>query len=537
MCYKKIRIRNNRFSDVNSVDADGVLYRSPSTQFLHEVPCGHCEACLQSKRDSYLLRSLVEYSRCSERALFCTLTYEDKYLPLYQWQDIPVFSDAVYTDSNDYCRPIGFEDESGNVLFSVGDIVVNDAQLLNEYELHNISSVWNKLHIQKFFKSLRERLHYEYGTRCLGLKRLVTIDGRRRISEEWKSYQSQKRNFLRYLVVCERGSDNLYMSDSGRVRRATSRPHYHVIIFIQDAFFSNDYVKSLVKDIWKYGNCKNLVIGDDVYSQKKYGRTEGKSIEYVTKYVAKDINDITENIIYRNHDDFLRYRSFVSSSRFYGADLFRDLTDKEIFNIEVNGYNIPSDNPEGRVIALPTYYSDKTGNFITHKTKVTEIREMRPFMDDGYYVHPLIHQNKYIYHEANCMDNPANLGYERVEVLKSKRYRTLRGEALLNALIDKRVKHYADIYNSVSSVGADSPYFSHLFFDVGFDEFINYVRYLYCSSDYHNEHVLCHSLYIHIQSVDAHLSEENHKLHKIKYRNNLYTAIYRKPKLFESHPL
>jgi hypothetical protein len=44
------------------------------------VPCGRCAACLQRKRSDWVVR-LQQELKCSENALFITLTYEDRYVP------------------------------------------------------------------------------------------------------------------------------------------------------------------------------------------------------------------------------------------------------------------------------------------------------------------------------------------------------------------------------------------------------------------------------------------------------------------------
>lgn len=534
MCYNKIRLRNKRFTDVNSIDNDGFLYRDDHTQYFHEVGCGHCEACLQLKRDGYLLRSLAEFSRASEVAVFATLTYNDTHLPVYYWQDTPLFSDALYSTTCDYARPTGDIDQFGNVSFVIGDILLQEAELLTP-NIDRVSSVWCKKHIQKFFKSLREKLIYDYGAKCLHLQRLETINGHRRKSSAWKAYEATKPNFLRYFCVCERGSNRQYIDDNGHVRYATSRPHYHLILFVNNSFFTTDYLFTLISKFWLYGNVKNLQIGNDAQEQRSFGRSPLKCMEYVTKYVTKDIDDVTCNIPFASHSDLLNYSPFVTLSKHYGSCLLDNFSEKEIVDIEVNGINIPTSDGLGRVIPLPSYYSDKTGNYVTIKSKVTELRKLDPYYSDGFLNIPACASNIY---EANfSFDKPLDYGYEYVDCIKSTRYITPKGSIVREKRRQKRLEHFLNLYNTACSLRQDTPYYHPFIDDVTLEDFRYYISNLYTSKHFSEQYPLEHAIYQHFVEVDNLLSHQKRELHRLKFENNLPSAMEHKPKLFKDNYL
>lgn len=83
----------NCFKPIHILDPDWVHYLSehgiepfelsPSIRRLHEisVPCGRCEACLQSVANEWRIRIQEEFY-VSQNALFFTLTYQDDKVPI-----------------------------------------------------------------------------------------------------------------------------------------------------------------------------------------------------------------------------------------------------------------------------------------------------------------------------------------------------------------------------------------------------------------------------------------------------------------------
>ncbi len=101
MCYSPVRIRNNKHGFNPAVDRQ-----------FNVVPCNHCGECMADKRTQYLIRSLCEteymYLRKSKQivstkdVMFCTLTYDNKNLPVLMFPDGKKRSVFRYEDVQDF---------------------------------------------------------------------------------------------------------------------------------------------------------------------------------------------------------------------------------------------------------------------------------------------------------------------------------------------------------------------------------------------------------------------------------------------------
>ena len=103
------------------------------------------------------------------------------------------------------------------------------------------------------------------------------------------------KNNLKYFVSSEYGSDKEYVDDSGRIRKATQRPHYHVLFFVTgdiDVITFSQYVNKC----WQKGNTDGVDYKGAVYVQEhtfgpQYNadKVHMRSVcNYVSKYVLKD---------------------------------------------------------------------------------------------------------------------------------------------------------------------------------------------------------------------------------------------------------
>ena len=102
---------------------------------------------------------------------------------------------------------------------------------------------------------------------------------------------------LKYFVSSEYGSDKEYTDDSGKVRKATNRPHYHVLFFVTgdiDPLVFSSYVNKC----WQLGKTDGIdyhdanYVYDHVYGPK-YNSDDVHMravCNYVAKYVLKDSN-------------------------------------------------------------------------------------------------------------------------------------------------------------------------------------------------------------------------------------------------------
>lgn len=75
MCNNPIIIKNNK---------KGVISPYRDKRYM-TVSCGHCPQCLESKKQGYVTRAVLEYDMCLKRkgfGYFITLTYDNRLLPL-----------------------------------------------------------------------------------------------------------------------------------------------------------------------------------------------------------------------------------------------------------------------------------------------------------------------------------------------------------------------------------------------------------------------------------------------------------------------
>lgn len=146
---------------------------------------------------------------------------------------------------------------------------------------HEISC-WNREHIKRFLKRVRRKLHYYFGVTSQSFK---------------------------YFLSCERGGHDSYISDSGQLRVATDRPHYHLFIYflcdvnlspckpLPPDFLSSDFALesvSLLEAFWHYLINKEWYYGN--VDLKYLYRDMVSSVKYVCKYICKDISEPLFNI-------------------------------------------------------------------------------------------------------------------------------------------------------------------------------------------------------------------------------------------------
>lgn len=226
MCIKPLSILNKAYKPYN-------IY----TPKYIDVPCGHCWQCKLKRVNELSFRLLVDVLNYNSFNLFVTLTYDDEHLPY------------LFYKKDDEIKRL---------------------------------SVWNRSHVQKYFKNIRRQLQYYFG-----------ID----------------KDSFKYYCTCERGHNNTYVDKKGQIRVGTNRPHYHIIFilllpseslpvrnlpskylsFARLNNFGNNlsyFFRWLLHDKWFYGFVDDKGLTRDVVS----------AIRYVTKYVCKDLGEELFNI-------------------------------------------------------------------------------------------------------------------------------------------------------------------------------------------------------------------------------------------------
>ena len=143
-------------------------------------------------------------------------------------------------------------------------------------------STWNKMHVQNFHKRLRRSLEYYYG-----------------ISSDC----------FKFLCCCERGSDRIYLSDSGRWRQAQELPHFH-LMYLLKVGDNPTAIRKLPSDYYdyiRYRNCSDNFVSFFQYLLHKkwhYGNIDDVSYcrdvvsatSYITKYLTKNDKEIVHRL-------------------------------------------------------------------------------------------------------------------------------------------------------------------------------------------------------------------------------------------------
>lgn len=248
-----------------------------SSRYIY-ASCGHCWQCKQSRSNSFSFRILQETLKPGVIPFFVTLTYRPEYRPLLHYYEKPAS-------------------------IRIGEGSFHDCNL-------KTISVWNRDHVQRFHKRVRSALEYFYGI---------------------------KSDAFKYLVTCERGSNDEYIDNRGHKRIAQEAPHYHGIYLL---YSSTDIqpVHKLPDDFRKY--CIENTLGENLISFFRYllnrkwfygwvddiafCRDIVASVRYVTKYITKSIGDpvfdVNIDYIYKLYDkEFCdRYDKLIDSYRLYG---------------------------------------------------------------------------------------------------------------------------------------------------------------------------------------------------------------------------
>lgn len=431
MCVRPISLRNkyNYFRTFQTRLGEVTL--TPSGRYKLLVPCGHCWQCLQSKCDSWVFRCQSEFAYCKEKALFLTLTYDEAHLPLHPYKSSP---DAF---------PV-------------------------------MVSVWDKPACQSYLKSLNEKVIYRIGV-SLGLTRLC----KGRITPEWREFlDAVPSRFFSYILTCERGSFDSYVSDSGHHRFGTGRPHYHCILFVRPDvftfrgssysftdFFTLDDLQSFCVNSWKYGSCYPLVVkGSRLMSD--YDRSSLGAIRYVCKYISKDCsfdykNVKMSNLVWTSHREKLNRLPFTLFSNFLGLDWFysSDFRDNYLKYLS-DGVTVYAGHGKTRQINVPLYYLNRLRFIVTPVEQFTVTFPVKTEAGSPYTDHV---QQYSTYSEVR-------------KVLQVVNVPTIYNDEISRDILHRKAEHYCNLLSAVQKL--PPLYFQNLFSD---DDAL-YGRYLFLKS-------------------------------------------------------
>lgn len=285
MCLNPVKIRVN-----NMYLSNGHLQ-----PLFIEVPCGHCAECLGLKREQFYLRNYWHSKRCFDSGGFClfdTLTYRDSDLPhlsLYipeaegtSW-DYPCFS---YDHYKNFMKRLRvnlsrgvFEDE----FIEMQKQKVVYTHLKNLRKQYPIKLKSDKVKNSVVRAKLEEKIKdVKHEIECLDALR-----------KTWPAAEN-----IDAVVVCEYGDDGYYMSDKGKMRKATFRPHYHLLFYNTIPNLDAITLSKYIYKSWGHGRTDCCDLNGNVrvgYVRahncigKNYHRNSELELRRVSSYIAKYI--------------------------------------------------------------------------------------------------------------------------------------------------------------------------------------------------------------------------------------------------------
>lgn len=235
MCTSPIRLENK---------SDHPL----SPKYIY-VPCNKCLSCQKSKQDGMEYRAIKEYEYCEKhggKVYFLTFTYDNEHLPIMR-----TFS-ALSRIGNTFfgkmpCDAI-FTHVSKN-----NDFNVHKEEIYHRWYEYTEEPCHDKKDLQNFNKRLRDQLKRD------GYDVMIS-----------------------FLICSEYGSDDEYQYH-GKIRKATSRPHYHALYFLVPLSGSLPTDQQFLDLAFKkWGMCQKQCFKSHLIDNKVLS-----AIAYTTKYITK----------------------------------------------------------------------------------------------------------------------------------------------------------------------------------------------------------------------------------------------------------
>lgn len=556
MCVNQIVIRNKFNRDRYAETYHGTFLLPNDGRVIRRLPCGKCDACLQAKRDSLYLRCRNEYQYTSKRILFVTLTYDSQNLPKVNFVETPDF--AIYETTK---RVSVWGDDSNKAPFYYKPSVETE-QLTPS--ISGKVTCWDKSHVQKYLKSLNEKLLFLIG-KSLGINRLH----HGKLTKEWLEFLHNTPRPLKYLCVCERGHADVYVSDKGRKRMGTSRPHYHLLLFLQDKRVKLDIFKYLVRKTWSYGHVYPLVVRND---KGEKVRDEYGSMRYVCKYISKNegfayplkYKDLDgsvktkyvnpDDIIYQSHADELRYKPFTLVSNFLGIEWLNNVDTDYIVDTLVNTGVKDTNSVTGktRSINLPSYYINKI------RYKQLKYSDDAHNADTRHYL-PQVFENldnlvsnlRYLPIWDTFTGIPCFVGYEYVPTTSSKYVNipTQYYNRLQTSFLHNKAEFYVHLLQSIQI--SPSLFWQYVHkanldtFETTYDNILSQLLavenlddfYLYLVQDSDINYSPYDNVYNILIALKNAMQKEKFIINEIKYKASLNKSIMAKPDLCNINPL
>ena len=285
MCLNPVKIRVN-----NMYLSNGHL------QPLYiNVPCGTCAECLGLKREQWYLRNYWQCKECFDKGgyvLFDTLTYCDSDLP-----HLSLYIPEAEGTSWDY--PCFCYDHYRNFMKRLR-INLSRGVFEPEYiELQKYRDELTRLKCGRKFLPIKRKVDKDlnFEKRQELEKRIKDVQYEIECLDAIRKSWSAAKN-LKSFVVCEYGDDGYYRDDNGRMRKATFRPHYHMLFYVNIPNLDAITLSKYIYKSWGHGRTDccdldgNVRIGyvrNHNCIGKNYHRNSDVELRRVSSYVAKYI--------------------------------------------------------------------------------------------------------------------------------------------------------------------------------------------------------------------------------------------------------
>lgn len=309
------------------------------------VPCGKCDACLNMRAKKLTSRLKFDFTN-SRYALFFTLTYDNKHIPLVKLDEtlnrwIPSYLKPCVPVTSPYSGAVHYEYPEAYML---PEEFNRDSYRppINNMPLSNAFGCVSKIDIVRFLKRLRvnlntmlnQRVEEEYLMDFDNLLREYDLDGvnisRYRLHklfdnnpnlkhdyELLKQQKKEKKNvwrsqLFRYFVAAEYGPTH-------KDKISYHRPHYHGLLFCEDSRVLQ-LLPGAIRKSWKMCDKRNIdtkIVSED--------RVAG----YVAKYVTS--NSTLPRILQTKLT-----RTFYLASR-KSIESFREYSYEKLYNMYERG--------------------------------------------------------------------------------------------------------------------------------------------------------------------------------------------------------
>lgn len=190
-----------------------------------------------------------------------------------------------------------------------------------------------------------------------------------------------KGNFT-YFITSEYGSDDEYIVN-GRVKKATQRPHYHILFFVKrDAGIEPAVFSRFVSKCWKHGKTDGVEYNTvSKFNSKVFGPRYTTDMDvlrrianYVSKYVLKDGNytkmldarlmklvgepkTLGAKLQYKKFAKCMMPRCYWSNG--FGLYALRSPWNYELIKMQEDKLRIPDSNQIWRYMPMSQYYMKK----------------------------------------------------------------------------------------------------------------------------------------------------------------------------------